>query len=104
MAPRAWDYVYNRFYQLAGEPWPGPNKPSPVFETLLTRHFNDNDFGPGIDAFFFPPESESIQVPDPGFLVGAAGVGLALLSAAAPIVPDWDRALFLSFRESATHV
>lgn len=35
-------------------------------------------------------------ITDPGFLGGAAGVGLALLAAAAPIEPAWDRLLLLS--------
>jgi len=30
---------------------------------------------------------------DPGFLEGAAGVGLALLAAASPVEPEWDRLL-----------
>jgi len=30
---------------------------------------------------------------DPGFLEGAAGVGLALIAAVSPIDPEWDRLL-----------
>lgn len=37
-------------------------------------------------------------VPIPGLLRGAAGVGLALLSAASDVAPDWDRLLLMSFR------
>lgn len=37
-------------------------------------------------------------VPDPGFLQGAAGVGLALLAAESAVEPTWDRALLLSLR------
>jgi len=33
---------------------------------------------------------------DPGFLMGAAGIGLALLSAATATVPAWDRVLLVS--------
>lgn len=32
---------------------------------------------------------------DPGFLEGAAGVGLALLAAASPVEPEWDRLLLV---------
>jgi lantibiotic biosynthesis protein len=32
---------------------------------------------------------------DPGFLTGAAGIGLALLAAATPVEPAWDRLLLL---------
>lgn len=35
-------------------------------------------------------------VDDPGFLVGAAGVGLALIALSAEVTPRWDRALLLS--------
>ena len=34
--------------------------------------------------------------PEPGFLLGAAGVGLALLAAITDIAPDWDRLLLAS--------
>lgn len=33
---------------------------------------------------------------DPGFLTGAAGIGLALLAAVSPVAPEWDRLLLLS--------
>ncbi|HJX27937.1 MAG TPA: lanthionine synthetase C family protein [Thermoanaerobaculia bacterium] len=35
---------------------------------------------------------------DPGFLEGAAGVGLALLAAVSPVEPEWDRILLVSLR------
>ena len=35
-------------------------------------------------------------ITDPGFLGGAAGIGLALLAAAATVEPEWDRLLLLS--------
>lgn len=35
-------------------------------------------------------------IADPGFLGGAAGIGLALLAATAPVEPAWDRLLLLS--------
>ncbi|HKV06692.1 MAG TPA: lanthionine synthetase C family protein [Thermoanaerobaculia bacterium] len=37
-------------------------------------------------------------ISDPGFLGGAAGIGLALLAAATPVEPGWDRLLLLSGR------
>ncbi|HSF44241.1 MAG TPA: lanthionine synthetase LanC family protein [Thermoanaerobaculia bacterium] len=39
-------------------------------------------------------------IPDSGFLGGAAGIGLALLAAATPVEPAWDRLLLLSGRPS----
>jgi hypothetical protein len=35
-------------------------------------------------------------VADPGFLTGAAGIGLALLAATSPVEPAWDRVLLAS--------
>jgi hypothetical protein len=32
---------------------------------------------------------------DPGILIGAAGIALALLSAATPLEPSWDRLLLV---------
>ena len=39
---------------------------------------------------------------DPGFLTGAAGIGLALLAAVTPVEPEWDRLLLVAIppRES----
>jgi lantibiotic modifying enzyme len=39
------------------------------------------------------PNPEFRWNPEPGFLTGAAGIGLALLSAACPLEPSWDRVL-----------
>ena len=33
---------------------------------------------------------------EPGFLTGAAGIGLALLAALFPVEPAWDRVLLAS--------
>ncbi|HVG07467.1 MAG TPA: lanthionine synthetase C family protein [Thermoanaerobaculia bacterium] len=43
----------------------------------------DSDMSPGWEA-------------DPGFLTGAAGVGLALLAAVTPVEPEWDRLLMVA--------
>ena len=40
------------------------------------------------------PQEEVVDCP--GFLAGAAGVALALLAAAAPVEPTWDRALLIA--------
>jgi hypothetical protein len=39
--------------------------------------------------------------PVPGLLSGAAGIGLALLAAATPIEPAWDRILLISIPPGA---
>jgi hypothetical protein len=37
---------------------------------------------------------------DPGFLAGSTGIALALLAAASPVPPEWDRLLLASLPES----
>ena len=39
---------------------------------------------------------ETSWADDPGFLGGSAGIALALLAAATPVEPAWDRVLLLS--------
>jgi lantibiotic biosynthesis protein len=51
--------------------------------------------GQGIGGYLFAREGGQ-AVADPGLLTGAAGVALALLAAATPVAPDWDRLLLLS--------
>jgi hypothetical protein len=41
-------------------------------------------------------EKASPWTADPGFLVGAAGVGLALLAAATAVEPAWDRSMMVN--------
>lgn len=41
-------------------------------------------------------QGEVIWREDPGFLTGAAGIGLALLAATTPVAPEWDRVMLLS--------
>lgn len=43
-------------------------------------------------------EGGAVWQADPGFLGGAAGIGLGLLAAATPLEPAWDRLLLLSGR------
>jgi lantibiotic modifying enzyme len=45
------------------------------------------------------PDLELDWREDPGFLEGAAGVGLALLAAISPVDPGWDRVFLESLRE-----
>ncbi len=51
--------------------------------------------GQGIGGYLFARD-DAESVADPSILTGAAGVGLALLAAATPIAPDWDRLMLLS--------
>jgi len=57
--------------------------------------------GAGVGGFLFrrrQPDGDAGWVADPGFLGGSAGIGLALLAAATPVEPAWDRLLLLSGR------
>lgn len=53
-------------------------------------------FDPEAPLGFRDEEQPGVFVDDPGFLTGAAGVALALLAAATPVAPSWDRALLMS--------
>jgi lantibiotic modifying enzyme len=50
----------------------------------------------GFAAWLPGPDVELGWQADPGFLTGAAGVGLALLAAVTPVEPDWDRLLLVA--------
>jgi hypothetical protein len=90
-------HLFNRMYQTTGEErlaeaarfW---------FERTLTFRVE----GEGVAGFraweLAPSTREPTWRPDPGFLEGAAGIGLALLGALSPIEPAWDRVLMLSLR------
>jgi class I lanthipeptide synthase len=70
-------HLFNRLFQASGEP---------VFREAALAWF-----GRVLDTE--PPA-------DMGFLTGAPGMGLALLAAATPTEPNWDRVLLVSFRPS----
>ena len=72
-------HLFNRLFQASGEP---------VFREVALAGFRRAITGR------LPAGS--------GFLTGAAGVGLALLAAATPVEPAWDRVLLVSSRPSPT--
>jgi hypothetical protein len=60
--------------------------------------------GAGIGGYEMWVPDESLELgwrPEAGFLTGSAGVGLALLAAATPEAPEWDRVLLASGRSPA---
>ncbi|HYW87822.1 MAG TPA: lanthionine synthetase C family protein, partial [Chloroflexota bacterium] len=82
-------HIFNRLYQATG---------LPEFRDAalgwIERVFDYYRPGTGVGGFsVFRPDG---LLADPGFLEGAAGVGLALLAAATPLEPRWDRLLLLS--------
>jgi hypothetical protein len=50
----------------------------------------------GFPAWDISPTGAETWVESAGFLMGAAGVGLALLGAVSPVEPAWDRLLLVS--------
>jgi lantibiotic modifying enzyme len=89
-------HLFHRWYQATGDPallaaarrW---------FERTLARRRP----GQGIGGYLCRSRQADGRlgwIPDPGFLGGAAGIGLALLAAATPVEPAWDRLLLLSGR------
>jgi hypothetical protein len=87
-------HIFNRFYQATAEP---------IFKEAALSWFGRalayRRPGAGVGGFGAVrpgPGDERVWSPEPGFLEGAAGVGLALLGAATPIEPAWDRILLLS--------
>jgi lantibiotic modifying enzyme len=87
-------HLFNRLYQASGDP---------VLEMAahrwLDRALELRRPGEGLADFlsYLPDErGEMSWRSDPGFLTGAAGIGLALLAAATPVEPCWDRLLLAS--------
>jgi hypothetical protein len=81
-------HQFNRAFQATGDPVLREAALSWLERTLAQQRP-----GEGVGGFIaFDSDTQAWQ-PLPGFLTGAAGVGLALLAAAAPVLPDWDRVL-----------
>jgi lantibiotic biosynthesis protein len=87
-------HIYNRIFQAAGEA-----RFREAARFWFEHTLNMRRPGQGIAGFsaFMPKElGEEQWADDPGILTGAAGIALALLSAVAPIEPEWDRMLLVS--------
>jgi lantibiotic modifying enzyme len=90
-------HLFNRLYQATGEP---------VFrdaalawiEQVLAYRQPGKGVG-GFEMWVVGAGEELDWRADPGFLTGSAGVGLALLAAATPVEPEWDRILLTDMAE-----
>jgi hypothetical protein len=88
-------HLFNRLHQQSGHP-----ELAEAARFWLERALEYQGPGRGVGGFAAlspveptrPPEWQS----DPGFLSGAAGVGLALLAATSTVEPQWDRVLGVS--------
>lgn len=87
-------HLFHRLYQTTGDPvllaaahrW---------LERTMARRRPGKGIG-GYLCFRRQADGRFGWVSDAGFLGGAAGIGLALLAAATPVEPAWDRLLLLS--------
>ena len=87
-------HLFNRLFQATADPVLGR-----AARDWAERALHMKRSGEGIGGFLsLVPDSQLAKGwhSDPSFLTGAAGVGLALLAAAVPIEPAWDRALLIS--------
>ncbi|MFY9822628.1 MAG: lanthionine synthetase C family protein [Thermoanaerobaculia bacterium] len=87
-------HLFNRLYQATDDPVLAEAARRWIDETLALRRLDE-----GIGGFrsWAPNEEKELGWRDePGFLTGAAGVGLALLAAATAVEPEWDRVLQVS--------
>ncbi len=87
-------HLLNRMYQATGNTRLKQAACQWVEYTLRLRQP-----GEGIGGYFayLPTENGGFgTIPDPTFLTGASGIGLALLAATTPVTPDWDRLLLAS--------
>jgi len=87
-------HLFNRLFQATGDP---------ELETAARAWYRRllEPGGPGGDFTEILSWTESMPGghswrEEPGFLVGLAGAGLALLSAVAPTEPGWDRVMLVS--------
>lgn len=86
-------HILNRLHQDSGDAELGE-----AARVWFGRVVEQAREGRGIGGYQFAREDDS-WVADPSILTGAAGVALALLAAATPVAPDWDRLLLLSAPE-----
>ncbi|HSS75406.1 MAG TPA: lanthionine synthetase LanC family protein [Thermoanaerobaculia bacterium] len=89
-------HLFHRLYQATGDPALQAAAHRWLERTLARRRP-----GEGIGGYLCRTrlaDGRSGWAADPGFLGGAAGIGLALLAAASPLDPAWDRLLLLSGR------
>jgi hypothetical protein len=83
-------HILNRFYQASGDPVLAQQAGFWYQQALAMRRP-----GEGIAGYLSWNEQSRWEV-SPGLLNGAAGIALALLAAATPVEPVWDRVLLLS--------
>ena len=87
-------HIFNRFFQATGE-----ERFLHAARSWFRRTLEFQCPAKGIGGYltWSPGKGRNpTWIADPGILNGAAGIGLALLAAATPIEPAWDRMLLIS--------
>ncbi len=90
-------HIFHRMYITTGDEVLAEAARS-WYERTLRYRIPGLGFG-GFRSWSSGPDLELDWRDDPGFLEGAAGVGLALLAAVSPVDPGWDRVFLESLRE-----
>lgn len=95
-------HLFNRLYQATGE------EPLATAARVWFKHaleFRQPGLGVGgFRSWSADLSGVSDWRNDPGFLEGAAGVGLALLAAVSPLDPEWDRLLLVATPPAAATI
>lgn len=87
-------HLFNRLHQATGDPLFADTARAWLARTLALRRP-----GTGLAAFaawHLDDTGALVSHAEPGLRTGVAGVGLALLAAATPTVPAWDRVLLVA--------
>ena len=87
-------HLFNRLYQATGDLAFAAAARSWLLRALDKQRAGA-PFG-GFQTQAIGRQGEMGWQDEPGFLTGAAGIGLALLAATAPVEPAWDRVLLIS--------
>lgn len=93
-------HLFNRLYQSTGDS-SLLKRSRRWFRRALAMRDSDRPLA-GFASLHYGPDGKTYRLDDPGFLEGAAGIGLALAAAAGDIAPDWDRVLLASTSPYAT--
>jgi lantibiotic modifying enzyme len=91
-------HLFHRLYRATGDAALGDASRYWFRQTLAMR-----EPGRGIAgyaAWWNSEDGYTKWVNEPGFLLGAAGIGLALLAAIAPVEPLWDRLLLVALAQA----
>lgn len=87
-------HVYNRIYQAVGDEL-FADAARLWYRLGLDMRQPEGGIA-GWEAWHLRPNMDQGWVPDPGFLTGATGIGLALLAGFTSVEPNWDRLLMVA--------